>query len=118
MATPRSSDPLTLSDVWENVAVHLVFSDICSCRRVCTTWRTCLIEHEFEIARRYARNVLRDERFWEHAMRRPVHARKSLSTWHAEVVRVDAFRRETVDFIASDFYKLWEAVDGHESTSV
>lgn len=76
-------------------------------------WRTCLIENEFEIARRYARDVLRDERFWEHAMRRPVHSRKSLSTWHSEVVRVDAFRQETVDFTASDFYKLWEAVDGY-----
>lgn len=116
--TTRSSDPLTLSDVWENVTVHLVLDDICNCRRVCTTWRRCLIEHEFEIARRYARDVLRDEQFWEHAMRRPVRSRKSLRTWHAEVVRVDAFRRETVYFTASDFYKLWEAVDGHESASV
>lgn len=102
---------MDLQDVWACVATHLPFEDVCSCRVVCRTWHDLLVGLERTIARDYARDVLGDAAFWTKANRRPQETRRSLSTWHAELVRVDTFMRLTRRMTAVDFYRLWKIVD-------
>lgn len=106
-----SSPTCSSTDVWAHVTEHLSFQDVCACREVCAVWRDCLVQLEDQIARRYARDELGDEEFWSHARRRPERTRRSLSTLHAEMVRLDTFRRATRAFHARDFYELWRVVD-------
>ena len=80
-------------------------------RVVCREWHESLNKLEEVIAIRYARVVLGDEDFWNRAQQRPERTRKSLASWHAEVVRVDQFVQEEIFCTASDFYRFWELVD-------
>ena len=98
-------------DVWCIISEHLYFEDVCAVRLVCSDWHERLKEIEEVVAIRYARVVLGDKDFWNRAHQRPENTRKSLKSWHAEVVRVDLFVREAFLKTASDFYRFWDIVD-------
>jgi len=102
---------MDVQDVWTCVVTHMTFEDICLCRVVCRTWHELLVGLERTIACDYARDVLGDSAFWTRAYCRPEATRRSLLTWHAELVRLDAFMRLTRRMKAVDFYQLWDVVD-------
>ena len=84
---------------------------VCAARGTCAAWREALRRCERRVAERYADETLGDSRFWERALARPAHTARPLATWHAELVRVHAFRRLQPDLRADDFYRLWRCLD-------
>jgi hypothetical protein len=71
-----------------------------------------------ETAQRYAVEQLGDGRFWERARERPKASSRPLSTWHAELVRLEAFQQRAGErWTARRIYALWELVDRPRDTS-
>ena len=91
---------------------RLHFDEVCACRVVCRAWRALLRDQDWAIAQWYARVVLEDEAFWTRASARPTATSQPRATWHAEIVRIEAFQSVMRKRLtARDLYSLWRHLD-------
>ena len=98
---------------FEPLLEHIDFKTVCACRCVCKEWYEILVTLEKHVANTYATKVLGDVYFWENALRRPAETSMPLNSWQDEMKRITHFQEcFEINMPASDFYRLWEVIDG------
>ena len=102
-------------DVWTVLAPLLGISDTGAVARTCRAWRRAisLPAIDWLVAQAYASDALGDAAFWDRAILRPGHSRKSLPTFRLEIQRIEEFKRAggRGRLAACELYLLWEVLD-------
>lgn len=102
-------------DIWSLVAEHMSIHDSGAVACTCRAWRRIVAHPAIDrvLATGYARRVLGDASFWQHAVRRPKRTRRGLPTFRMEIKRIEDFRRELgkVRLAACELYALWRLLD-------